>query len=229
MKELILPKTYEDPFGNYPQHRLKPKLSYSQIGSWKDPLYKLDYIRQYFMGQRQEPGIYAQFGSACGQYFEDLTIDEDWLSDDDVQVLRKLERPENARYEVEIVIDRGWYVIQGFIDQETEVQPKLLDLIDLKTGNVDTKKRFYAGPDYQQTTIYCHQRVIEGFGINYSGVKLLGRKGNGENHGPLRLSGVIENIPTPYSTQRAENALAQFDIYAIEISNAYQLYLKLNK
>lgn len=229
MNEIILPKLYlNDASGNYPQHVNKYKLSYSQYTSWKDPLYKSDYIRQYFLGERSGAGIYALFGSACGGYFEDLTIDSQWLSAEDVKVLKKLERPNNAKYEGEIVLDRGSYVIQGFIDQEFMVGDKLF-IKDLKTGNVDSKVKFYGGPEYQQTTIYSHARKLEGFDIGYSGVMLLGRKGNGGQYGPLRLSGVIEHIATPYSEERAKKALASIDAAVFEISNAYKLFLKLNK
>lgn len=229
MNQILLPKVYlNDASGNYAQHVNKPKISYSQYTSWKELIYRQDYITQYFLGKRQEPGIYAQFGSACGGYFEDLTIDSKWLSHCDVKVLERLERPEGATYEGEIVIDRGSYVIQGFIDQEFLVNGKLF-IKDLKTGNVDSKVKFYGGPDYQQTTVYSHARKLEGFDIGYSGVMLLGRKGNGTNYGPLRLSGVIEHIETPYSEERAKKALASIDATVFEISNAYKLFKKLNK
>ena len=222
-----LPKTYDDPFGNYPQHVGKPKISYSQYTSWTDPLYKNDYIRSYFMGEKQEPGIYAKFGSACGKYLETEEVDETWLSEDDVMILRKLSRPLDAKYEGEIVIDRGWYVIQGFIDQEYKVDGKLY-IKDLKTGNIKTKVPFYSSDKYQQTTIYTYGRLQENFDIEYSGVILLGRKGDGDRWGNLRLSGEIKEIPTPYSNERAKKALINIDVAAIEISNAYELFLKLN-
>ncbi len=225
--EIELPKIYDDPFGNYPQHVNKPKISYSQYTSWKDPLYKNDYILQYFLGIRSESGIYAQFGSACGQYLEDESIDTAWLSDDDVKVLQKIERPEGAKYEGEIVIDRGAYVIQGFIDQEFMVGDKLT-INDLKTGNADTKVKFYGSQEYQQTTLYAYARKQEGFDIGYSGVILLGRKGNGGQYGALRLSGVIEKIPTPYSDERARKALANIDVAVHEIAEAYKVFKKLN-
>lgn len=229
MNNIELPKIYlNDASGNYPQHVGKNKISYSQYNSFKDPLYKNDYIRQYFLGERSESGIYALFGSACGEYLEKLEVDTNWLSPNDVKVLEKLERPEGATYEGEIVIDRGTYVIQGFIDQEFGVDGKLF-IKDLKTGNVNTKVKFYGGPEYQQTTIYSYARVQEGYTIGYSGVMLLGRKGNGEQYGPLKLSGVIEHIETPYSEERAKKALASIDAVVFEISNAYKLFKKLNK
>lgn len=227
MNQLLLPRTYEDKFGNYPQHVGKPKLSYSQYSSWNDPLYEKDYIRAYFMGHWEDGGIFAQFGSACGTYFENLTVNKKWLSVKDIEVLCKLHRPENAKYEVEVVIDRGWYVIQGFIDQEFEIGDKRLKIHDLKTGNVDTKRSMYAGDTYQQTTLYSYQREVEGYHIDYSGVILLGRKGSGRPGSPLKLSGVIEEIPTPYSVKRAEEFLMKMDETAEQVAEAYLLYNKL--
>ena len=49
MGELLLPKRYEDRSGKYPQHEGKPKLSYSQWGSWKSKQYKSEYIKKYFL------------------------------------------------------------------------------------------------------------------------------------------------------------------------------------
>lgn len=227
---LELPKVYEikaDTPEEYHRYAGMPKLSYSQYTSWKEPAYKNDYIRQYFLGEKQEPNVFAQFGSACGQYLENLTVDREWLSDVDVSTLSLIERPENAIYEGEIVIDRGDYVIQGFIDQEYMLDGKLV-IRDLKTGNVDNKVAFYGGEHYQQTTLYSYARMLEGFEIGYSGVILLGRRGMGTRQWRLKLSGVIKEIPTPFSVERATKALAHIDAAAHEISNAYKLFKKLN-
>ena len=226
--KLVLPKVYmNDASGNYPQHVGKPKISYSQFSSWKEDAYREDYIRQYFMGGPYTSNQFAEFGSCCGEYLEKLAVNTDWLSDNDVEILKQLERPENAIYEGEIVIDMGTFVIQGFIDQEWECD-KGLNIKDLKTGNADKKVEYYGGDDYQQTTIYSYAREQEGFTINSSSVTLLGRKGNGFANHPLRLSGEIIEIPTPYSKERAEIALQRIREVAHEISEAYQLYLKTN-
>lgn len=223
----MLPRVYTSSDGKYAQHNGKPKLSYSQYTSWKDPLYKYQYIRQYFMGIEEEPGIYAKFGSACGQYLEDLTVDGYWLTPDDLKVLDTIYRPDNAKYEGEIVIDRGWYVIQGFIDQEYETEAGLI-VNDFKTGN-EKKVSFYGGPEYQQTTLYSFAREQEGYEIAYSGVQLLCRKGDGNRYGRLRLEGGIKKIPTPYSAARATAALSDIDKVAKEISEYFKLFKKLNE
>lgn len=226
MSEIILPKIYHnDSSGRYPDQVGKPKISYSQYTSWKDEKYKGEYIRHYFFLGPRTTNVYAEYGSSCGQYFEDQSINKNWLSDEDVEVLKKLHRPNNAKYEVEIVIDMGEYCIQGFIDQEYEEDGLIVK--DLKSGNVNTKVKFYGGKDYQQTTLYSHARALEGEEIKYSGVILLGRKGDGGRWGKLRLSGDIIDIPTPYSKERAEKALKDITKEVHAISDLYKTYLKI--
>lgn len=228
MAEIVLPKVYDNPFGNYPQHVGKPKISYSQHNSFNDSMYKGSYFGQYFLGVPDDGNIFSDFGGKCGEWWEKEECSD--LSENEIKVLQDtLDRPENARYEVEVVIDRGDYVIQGFIDQEKEIEPKVLNIIDLKTGNHKDKPKFYGGQDYQQTTLYSYQREKEGNTIAYSGVILLERKGNGSDKYPLKLSGKVMEIPTPYSKERAEKFLTKMDETVAEISKYYQTYLRLFK
>lgn len=231
MGEIVLPKKYEiydTTPEKYHKYAGREKISYSQYNSFRDPLYKGDFIIQYFLGIRLPPGIFADYGSACGGFFEDgVTVDTNWLSEFDVEVLKKVPRPDGATYESEIVIDCGDFVIQGFSDQEFE-RSGLLEINDMKTGNVDSKVAFYGSDEYQQTTLYSYCREQEGHQIGYSGVILLGRKGNGRPGHPLRLSGVIEYIPTPYTKERAEKALEKVRKVAEEISDLYKIFLKVN-
>lgn len=223
---LDLPKVYENEGGNYPQHVGKPKLSYSAYNSFLEESYKGEFFANYFLGIRSEGNIFTEYGSKCGEYLEKLEKSD--LSEFDISVLEKIERPENARYEVEVVIDRGSYVIQGFIDQEFKV-PDGLVIKDLKTGAIDKKAKDYASEDYQQTTLYAYQRELEGENIVYSGVMLLDRKGNGQEKYPLRLTGEIADIPTPYSKERAEEFLKKFDKVAMQIEEYHKVYKKYFK
>ena len=220
---LDLPKVYENEGGNYPQHVGKPKLSYSAYNSFCEESYKGEFFANYFLGIRSEGNIFTEYGSKCGEYLEKLEKSD--LSEFDISVLEKIERPENARYEVEVVIDRGSYVIQGFIDQEFKV-PDGLVIKDLKTGAIDKKAKDYASEDYQQTTLYAYQRESEGENVVYSGVMLLDRKGNGQEKYPLRLTGEIADIPTPYSKERAEGFLKKFDKVAIQIEEYHKVFKK---
>jgi hypothetical protein len=222
---LDLPKVYENEGGKYPQHVGKPKLSYSAYNSFNEEAYKGEFFANYFLGIRGEGNIFTDFGGKCGVLFETDSETSD-LSDSDVEVIKGVERPANALYEVEIVVDRGTYVIQGFIDREyLDVEGNLV-IDDLKTGAIKSKKAFYGGDEYQQTTLYAYQRELEGEHIAYSGVILLDRKGNGQEKHPLRLTGEIERIPTPYSKKRAEAFLKSFDKTAKKIEEYHKVYKK---
>jgi len=224
-KLLDLPKIYENEGGKYPQHTGKPKLSYSAYTSFCEAAYRGDFFANYFLGIRSEGNIFTEYGSKCGKLFETDTDSSD-LSDFDVSVIRDIERPPNALYEVEIVVDRGSYVIQGYIDREyLDIEGNLV-ISDLKTGSIEKKAKDYASQDYQQTTLYAYQRELEGEHIIYSGVILLDRKGNGQEKYPLRLTGEIEWIPTPYSKKRAELFLSKFDATAKKIEEYHKIYKK---
>lgn len=222
---LDLPKVYENEGGKYPQHVGKPKLSYSAYNSFNEDAYKGEFFANYFLGIRGEGNIFTDFGGKCGKLFETDTDGSD-LSEFDTNVIKSIYRPENSLYEVEIVVDRGSYVIQGFIDREYLDLEGNLVIDDLKTGAIKSKKDFYGGPEYQQTTLYAYQRELEGEHIAYSGVILLDRKGNGQEKYPLRLTGEIEYISTPYSKKRAEAFLKSFDKTAKEIETYYITYKK---
>lgn len=222
---LDLPKVYENEGGKYPQHVGKPKLSYSAYNSFNEDAYKGEFFANYFLGIRGEGNIFTDFGGKCGKLFETDTDSSD-LSEFDTNVIKSIYRPENSLYEVEIVVDRGSYVIQGFIDREYLDLEGNLVIDDLKTGAIKSKKDFYGGSEYQQTTLYAYQRELEGEHIAYSGVILLDRKGNGQEKYPLRLTGEIEYISTPYSKKRAEDFLKSFDKTAKKIEEYHKVYKK---
>lgn len=235
---LNLPRKYHNEGGKYPQHLGKNKMSYSQYNSWIDPDYRLEYIVQYFSGIKIEPvmvngalsDIWSLYGSAVGDYIsskaEGNTPEIRMLTPNCIQILDNLDYPGNSVYEDEIVIDCGDFCVQGFIDRAEYNEYNEVSIIDFKTGNVDTKAEFYASEDYGQTSIYSYQKDLEGWIIGYSGVRLLGRKGNGQAKYPLRLSGDIKDIPTPYSKERAEKVLEKIKKAAYEISDLYAVYNK---
>jgi hypothetical protein len=222
----ILPRIYENEKGNYSEHKGKPKLSYSAYNSFVEEGYRGEMFANYFLGLPNEGNIFTAYGSMCGKYFEEKI--NTGLTDFDCSVIDSIERPENARYESEIVIDRGWFVIQGFSDREFFHQDGLI-IEDLKTGAISSKASFYGSEDYQQTTLYAHQRNLEGHNIIGSRVILLDRKGNGQEKYPLRLTGEVKYIDTPYSEERAEKFLNKFDRVAEEIAEYYSTYLKYFK
>ena len=231
---ILLPRVYSNDIeegcsGNYPQHKGKPKLSYSQYTSWTDPKYHMQYRSQYFGGVRDGGNPFSDFGGEVGVWLETDGKDSGpMLSERDVEILTSVERHSDAKYEVEIVVDRGWYVIQGFIDYEVLLKGGL-NIKDYKTGAIAKKEEFYGSDEYQQTTLYAYQREIEGEKIAYSGVTLLDRKGNTFQNIPLALTGEIMEIETPYSKERAETFLKKMDSVAEEIARSYKLFLQLSE
>jgi hypothetical protein len=234
---LNLPKIYLNEGGKYPQHLGKPKISYSQINSFKD--YTLGYIQGYILGIQTDSGIFATFGSYCGDYISE-GIPNEYLSKSDISILDSIEEPEGALYESEVVIDRGEYVIQGFSDREWQ-KDGLLFIDDFKTGNKDSMIEKYGDlQKYFQTRLYAYQREIEGFKIGGCKVIHLGRKGNtfdkisvnnktGLPLPFLKLSGEIDYIETPYKTKDVENYLKTVDKTVKEISELKTTFDKFFK
>ena len=221
---MILPKTYSSET-NYQEHNGKPKLSYSQYTSWNDPKYKLDYIKQYMMGIVIPSGIFAEYGSNVGEYLEwkgngkvDNKPSTPLLSDSDIEILEKSHLSANGKYEDEIVVDMGDFVIQGFIDDCDYHDDNSVTVVDTKTGSIAKKSGFYASEEYGQTTLYAYQKKKEGFDIRRSAVRLFDRKGNNMGGNNIRLSGEVVEIETPYSDSRAEVLLEDIRKTALEIS-----------
>jgi hypothetical protein len=237
--KIELPRVYDNPSGENKFKKFEgfPKISYSQIESWNNPTYKGDYIENYFLGIKDPGNIFTHFGSVVGEWFEKGVDEYSELSTFDIETLMKVGRPENCEYEREIVIHRPLgYVIQGFIDRtrigvndDAELDGLAkgqVEVIDFKTGNIKNKKDFYASEDYQQTTMYSHSLIEEGNEVVWSGVVMLDRKGNGSESHPLRLTGDIVSIETPYSIERANKFFDKCDKTVSEINEYYKFYKK---
>lgn len=231
-KRLKLPKVYEvndNTPDQYKKFEGVPKLSYSAIMSFTEPSYRGEFFQTYFLGERSEGNVFTKFGGAVGEFLETGVNEAGDLSVFDKEVLtEKVGRPYGAVYEKEIVIDRGSYCIQGFIDRIllSSKQDGYLDVLDFKTGSIVKKRADYASDDYQQTTLYSYALEESGLNVASSGVLLLDRKGNGQEKYPIGLTGEIEYIPTPYSRERADRALEKFDKVALEIEEYFRVFTK---
>lgn len=237
MDKLVLPRVFKDSSidGRYGHLNNIPKLSYSQINSWKDPKYSHDYIKQYFAGISIPSGIYANYGSACGTFIEgigtgNMKCHDEYkhlLSESDRDILKnELEYPEQTKYEDLIVLDCGNYVIEGFIDRCIYQNNQKLIVEDIKTGSIKNKSGFYKSNDYKQTNLYAYSKEKEGYTIEDCRVIMFDRAGNNSEKNPLRLTGKVENIPTPYNSKEFENWLKMVEKVAKEISDVYKTYLK---
>lgn len=230
---MILPKTFTCRSGNYKHLNGKPKLSYSQYNSYNDPEYKLEYYLQYFMGIKVAGNDFSEFGTSVGEYIEHKAIGEvktGHLSESDISVLDTVvDYPDNSVYEDEVALDLGDFVVEGYIDRSHYDLNNVIHIRDYKSGNLDTKAEYYASEEYKQTTVYCYFKVGQGFKIGNSEVFMLGRKGNsleGKGNFKMRLSGDYKIIPTPYSTERGEEAVKSLRDTAKNISEDFEIYLK---
>lgn len=232
LKAIELPKRYENELGNYPQHKGKYKVSYSQLNSFKE--YKEQYIRGYFLGIPSESGIFAFFGSLVGEYFEKGAKNEN-LSEFDMQTIDELLKHPSSQFEAEVVIDLEPFglkdcVLQGFSDHEYNKE-NLHFIEDLKTGAEKDKEKKYGDLEkYFQTRLYAYQRELEGHKIGGCRVNHLDRKGNNLIQGDknvLRLTGRIDYIDTPYKKEDVEKWLKQTVVpVCIEIAEYYKVYNK---
>jgi len=235
MTKIILPKTLKTEDPRYIHLNGKPKLSYSQYSSWINSEYHHDYIKQYFIGLILPNNVYAEAGSDAGTYIEWKGMGQDPYKKPQPIVLNKtdyeildtiIDYPENAIYEDYIVVDCGYFVIEGFADRIEYIPNKGVKILDYKTGSIKKKTADYASEDYGQTTLYAYQRHLEGYDILDSEVFLIDRSGNNTPKYPIKLTGEYKRIQTPFSIERAEKLIKNIKKTADEISERYQVYLK---
>ena len=237
LEKIDLPRKYEYKEGItnplYERFNGWNKVSYSQLGSIKE--YKAGYLQDYILGVGVgESGIFASYGSAVGEYFEDGTVSE-LLSESDIEVINKLKKHDSSIFEAEVVIDLEPFglektCLQGFSDHEYVLDNKKF-IEDLKTGNSTNMQAKYGDMNkYFQTRIYAYQRENEGFDIGGCKVNHLGRKGNNTVKGDkncLRLSGDIDYIETPYQRKDVEKYLKETVVpLCKEISEYWKTYQK---
>ena len=234
VKQLVLPSIYKEREDNPVPERFKkyigrPAMSYSTYTAFEEEGYRGEWLGNKFLNTPKEDTIFTLFGSSVGAY-QETKKPQPYLTSFDMSVLDK-ENPANpqAEYEREVVIDRGSYILYGFIDRLIGVENKVVDLVDFKTGAIDKKAKDYESDNYNQTTMYCYGLEEEGFTINSSGVILFDRKGNTLEEGNknvLRLTGDIKYINTPYSRERAEKFLLKVDETAKKIEEYFKVYNK---
>lgn len=215
-----------------------PKISYSQYTSYKDQDYQDQYYIQYFSGIKLPSGEFAEFGTSCGQFIEDTGMGvsparRGCLSEEDIKILlSNINFPPNSVYEDIIVVEGEGFVIEGYADRIRYLENKEVEVEDFKTLNIDTKRKFYESEEYGQTALYSYKKETEGYKVIRSFVTGIGRKGSsldGTGNFKMRLSGVVEEIETPYSKERGEKIIAEITKVVHQISDEYKIYLKYFK
>lgn len=242
LKKINLPRKYEYKEGEsrpeYEKYKGWNKISYSQYNSFMDDLYRGDYFGGYFLGVRRDSGIFAMYGSDCGDY---LNIYDDractLLSENDRKTLDNVikEHPKNAEFEYEILIDLEPFglkhcVLQGFTDRQFLTESEVIEVTDYKTLNMEKKKKYYSSSEYKQLNIYGYGLEELGFKVGDTYVTGLGRKGNSLDSGakyPMRLSGVVERIDNPYNREEATKDIKAIVKGCIEIDKYYKVYKKI--
>lgn len=213
----------------------KPKISYSQYSSYKNEEYQDQYYLQYFSNIELSSGEFAEFGTSCGQFIEDVGMvvsnpRTGCLSKEDAEILLdKIIFPPNCVYEDKIIVDCEDFVVEGYADRVKYLDGGEVEIEDFKTLNLDKKKDFYASDEYGQTALYSFQKEKEGYKVVRSFVTGLGRKGSsldGTGNFKMRLSGAVEEIETPYTKERGEKIIEDITKVVHQISDDYKIYLK---
>ena len=239
--KIELPKKFEYIEGEtnplYKKYDKWNKISYSQYTSFKE--YKMGYLRDYILEMREEEsGIFANFGSNCGDYLNPHDLGEyDMLSEADIEILDKIKNshPENAEFEFEILIDLepfglGKTVLQGFTDRQHLTEEGTTEITDYKTLTIKNKTAFYESDDYQQTNVYGYGLEELGHTIGKVYVTGLGRSGNNTKKGDknvLRLSGEVVIINKPYIRKNGIKAMEGIAKTCIDVSEYFKVYNKI--
>jgi len=199
----------------------------------------MGYLRDYILDMKAEgSGIFASFGSNCGDYLNPYdTGDYDLLSDADKIILDSIKEahPENAEFEFEILINLEPFglektVLQGFTDRQHLTEDKTVEITDYKTLTIKNKTAFYESEDYQQTNVYGYGLEELGYTIGKVYVTGLGRSGNNVTKGDknvLRLSGEVVIIDKPYIRENGIKAMQSIADTCKEISEFLKVYNKI--
>lgn len=207
----------------------RPYLSYSQISTWKKS--KRDYMRQYFFGEDfSGMSDYMDFGSKVGNALEKNDFSE--FTKEEQKILKTI--PRYDQFEREINLQMDGYFVKGFIDTNTTENTEKGELVkkiaDYKTGDVDKKESEYTSDDYIQLDIYAAAIQQEtGLLPEEVSVFLIDRTGNAFKGEPLRLGERYVTITKKVDDKRVKAVMNEVNKIAQEISEYYQLFLKLNE
>jgi PD-(D/E)XK nuclease superfamily len=220
----VLPRQDKD--GNY-------YISYSALNSWAaikgfntKRLGKEEFIRSYFFGEDYPDAFgFAQFGSEVEDYICGKPEAQELFTKEEKATLDTIKPLGVFQHEIKINFD-GFY-LKGFID---DVSPDYKLIRDYKTASENSKAKYYED-DYNQLDIYA-LAIQQDFGhIPQMEVAVIERLGNGFRGGRnvMTVGNQTWYIPRTTTPQKLLE-LRQFIINTTkEISEHYQIFLKLNK
>lgn len=111
----------------------RPYISNSTHTSFND--YFDDFVKEKLGGIDLGPKIYAEFGTYVGEAIENGKFHPENPNMFDGQDNLDLTRKEGVEYEKMIIIDRGSYIILGFIDKYYETEVEWVEHKDVKVVN----------------------------------------------------------------------------------------------
>jgi RecB family exonuclease len=126
------------------------------------------------------------------------------------------ERLLGAEYEKMILIDRGFYIILGFIDRFLKLPCGGVEVKDYKTGG-KLKEVKYSSEDYIQVILYAYALELAGEKIKNTNISFIRREGYHKKL-PLIISTEQFVIPLKYNEERVKFALDKVDRAVKEIS-----------
>lgn len=194
-------------------------LSYSQIHSFINK--RRDYIRQYFLGDKFEGNAYTDFGKKIGEALENNDFSN--FNKKEHELLKTI--PRYDEFEREVRLQRDGFYVLGYIDSNTS---DCIKILDYKTGDMD-KEAVYVSDDYSQLYIYAAALEQElGALPKKASVVLIERLGNPFKGDKLVLGDKYVTIDKKITKKAIKDVVNKVDRVADEISDLYEVFLKLN-
>jgi len=195
-------------------------VSYSQIGTYKKS--KRDYIRQKFLKEPFVGNAYTEQGSKVGEAIENNDFSD--FDKDEIVTLKKVPRLDEFERKIKLQLD-GVYVL-GFIDSNTK---DCSHIIDYKQGIIEKKKADYESDDYTQLHIYAAALEQEtGVLPTKAEVIIVDRTGNAFKGEKLKVGKEFATVKKDITREKIDKVVAGVQKTAIEISQYYEVFLKLN-
>ena len=239
--KLVLPKTLKrelwEKLGSNPEwekHIGKPMVSWSQIEVFNDKkgfntglLGMFEYFRKYFLGETYPDMGWGTFGTEAQEYIQERKHSNKFTPAEK-EVLETIE-PLDI-FEQPVILDFGTFIVLGFIDGLSEDWTKMRDI---KTKSESSKKDLFTGKKHQLELYSLFVEQEKGF-LPECEYVIVEREG-----GRACMMGGGRDVLTvgervwyePYKITKARLAETKKLVKSTvkEISNYYQVFLKLNE
>lgn len=216
---------YKEPYiEQLKPHLGKPYISYSTVESWNE--YREDFIKEKLVKLPQPFGIYKEFGTYLGTAYENGNFNHDnphgFVGQENLDLSKY--RSDYAEYEKLIIIDRGEYIVVGFVDKFERLKDNSVWVNDLKSGGAKKEEK-YASEDYHQVNLYSHALEQTGEKIGRTDVLFI-RRESSHYKPPLKIGKEQFYIPIAYNAKRVKKALDKVDKTVKEITEIKNIFDK---